>query len=166
VITAASVGSVTVRGDFQAGITAASLLKLTVGGSLSGADIRTSGNIGGVTVGAAATNNLVFAGVRSDLSSLPAAMSDFTNPASSIKSFTLRNKTATFNETRIAAGTVGKASLGTAQFAIDSETFYGLAADKVASVTGSTSNQGPYKQSRLDDPADSFNVVNFAVTLL
>lgn len=165
-ITAAAIGTVTVKGDFQAGITAASLAKLTVGGSLTGAEIRTTGNIGGVTVGDAATNDLVFAGVRSDLSLLPTAASDFTNPASSIKSFTLRNKTATFNETRIAAGTIGKASLGTAQFAIDSETFYGLAADKVVAVTGTTANQGPYKKSRLDDPADSFNVVNFAVTLL
>jgi hypothetical protein len=166
VITAASVGAVTIKGDFQAGISAASLAKLTIGGALSGADIRTTGNIGGVTVGAAATDNIVFAGVRSDLSSLPTAMSDFTNPASSIKSFTLRNKAATFNETRVAAGNIGKASLGVAQISAVTGNQYGLAADRIASVVGATSIDGPYKRSRLSNPEDGFADINFAVIVL
>jgi hypothetical protein len=165
-ITAVAVGTVTTKGDFQADIRAGSLSKLTIGGSLSRAEIRTTGNIGSVTVGAAATDSLVFAGVRNDLSALPTAMSDFTNPASSIKSFTLRNKTATFNETRVAAGLVGKASLGVAQIGTVAGNHYGVAADAIASVIGSTNTEGPYKRSRLKDPADSFAVINFAVTLL
>jgi hypothetical protein len=165
-ITAAAIGTVTSKGDFQAGITAASLSKLTVGGSLSGAEIRTTGNIGSVTVGGSATDDIVFAGVRSDLAALPTTTSDFTNPASSIKSFTLRNRTATFNETRIAAGAVGKASLGVAQISATTGNTYGVSADAVASVTGSTNTEGPYKRSRLKDPADGFAVINFAVTLL
>jgi hypothetical protein len=166
VISASAVGTVTAKGDFQAGISAASLGKLIVGGSLTGAQIRTTGNIGGVTVGANATDNIVFAGVRADLSSLPSAMSDFTNPASTIKSFTLRNKTATFNDTKIAAGTVGKASLGIAQISASTGNKYGIAADAVAAVAGSTNTEGPYKRARLKDPADGFGVINFAITLL
>jgi hypothetical protein len=165
-ITAASVGTVTVKGAFQAGITAASLTKLAAGGAMDGSEIRTTGNIGSVTVGAA-TNSIIFAGVRPDLSSLPASLSDFTNPASSIKSIAVRGKvTPIFDQTRIAAVSVGKASLGTAHVGTVGGDHYGLAADKIASVVGATNIDGPYKRSRLSNPEDGFADINFAIIVL
>jgi hypothetical protein len=43
---------------------------------------------------------------------------------------------------------------------------YGLAADRIASVVGATSIDGPYKRSRLSNPEDGFADVNFAVIVL
>ncbi|MGA2500725.1 MAG: hypothetical protein ABSH20_23550 [Tepidisphaeraceae bacterium] len=81
---------------------------LAITGSLTDSTIRSTGNIGNVTVGGAARSS-IFAGVSAAVSSALPGASDFvTNSA--IASFTDTGK-STFSDTFISAETIGTAAL-------------------------------------------------------
>ena len=145
VIAAPSVGTVTTRGEFAAGITTATLLAGRFG-ALSGSDIRADGSIGTVTAGTMA-NSRIFAGVPGTLATLPASAAEFSNPGASIKAVSVRGA---FSNTLIAAPTIGRASLGAVTPANGGVEF-GLAADRAQSVSALMPTQR-LRLSRLDAP--------------
>lgn len=157
--------SLTLKGALEADVTADSIGKISAGGAMRGADVRAAGAIGTVIVGSAA-DSFVFAGVRPGVFTLPNSLDDFANPAASIKAFTLKTKNAPFSNTRIAAPTVDKAALGTAATGTAAGNLFGLAADRVGSVTGATSVMGLYKLSKRDEPGSGLGVIDFAVLVL
>lgn len=165
VITTPALSSLLVKGAAQVGVTAATIGKIVVGGELSGSEIRASGSIGAVTVGSA-TDSVIFAGVRADISTLPDSLDDFTNADAFIKSVALKGKSAPFSNTRIAAPSIGKASLGSAAIGTDPSQPFGLAADRVTSVSGITTTSGPYKLARLQDPGSGLDLIDFAIIVL
>jgi hypothetical protein len=166
-IIAPSVTTISTKSAFQADVTADTIGKLSAGGALGGSEIRTGGSIGSVVVGAAA-DSTIFAGVRPDVTTLPDSLAQFANPDASIKSITLKGKTAAFSNTRIAAPSIGKASLGAAN--VGGSTAggdrYGLAGDRISSVSGSTSASGPYRLARLQDAGTPVDVDDFAIIVL
>ncbi|HXE52390.1 MAG TPA: hypothetical protein VN541_05210, partial [Tepidisphaeraceae bacterium] len=135
-ISAAAIGSIVVHGILSDDIQAATIGHVTVGGAISDSMIRASGSIGSV-VAAAAADSEVLAGVRSDLDGLPSTAADLSNPAASIKTFTVRGHGA-FSNTIVSAGTIGSASLGAVQTA-NAGTPFGVAAHHVRSVRASVS---------------------------
>jgi hypothetical protein len=164
-ITTPVLTALAVKGALEAGVRADSIGKVTAGGALRNADLRTVGNIGSVTV-ASAADSFVFAGVRADLFALPDSLDDFANPAATLRSFTVKGKAATFSNTRVAAPAVGKAVLGGATIGTTAGNPFGLAADRLTSVVGSTSVNGPYKLSKRDEPGSGVGLIDFAVLVL
>jgi hypothetical protein len=166
VITTPTLTSLTVKGvNFEADIAADTIGRINVSGQLGRADIRATVSIGSVTA-ASAAESFIYAGVQPGLTTLPDSLDDFANPAASIKSITLKGKNAVFSKTRIAAPFVSKAVLGSATLGTDATNPFGIAADTINSVSGSTSTQGPFRFTRLTDPASSFAVVDFAIVVL
>ena len=95
------------------------------------------------------TSDTIFAGVAATATALPAASTDFTN-AAIISSVKVKTGTA---DTRIAATNLGKITLGTVQIN-NGGTPFGLAADKIAAVSGSTGPGVKFSLKKLDTPAD------------
>jgi hypothetical protein len=164
VITTPALTSLAASGTLQAHVAAGSVGKVTAGGALDGAEIRAAGSIGSVTA-ASATDSLVYAGVRPDVSDLPDSLDDFANQAASIKSFMLKGKSASFSNTRIAAPFVGKAALGVAPLGTGAGNIYGLAADRITSVTGATP-KGAFRLSKRNEPGSGTATDDFAVVVL
>jgi hypothetical protein len=162
IITTPTLTALSVKNAFQAGITAGTIGKITIGGALSGAAIRSEQVIAGLTVGSI-TDSLVFAGITG--TALPDSIDDF-NPAGEIKAFSVKSKVAgAFSDTLIAAATVGKAALSAIASANAGSPF-GLAALSAKSVTGATDVGGPFKKSNVTDPAASIIAGDFALRLL
>jgi subtilisin family serine protease len=155
-IAAPSVGSVTAKGEFGAGITTSVLLKAKVG-TLNGADIRADNSIGTVAAGQM-LNSRVFAGVAPTVSALPASLADFANAAATIKAVTVKG---TFAGSLVAAPTIGKAALGVVATGNGGNVF-GLAADRAKSVSALTPTQR-LRLSRLDAPEQSTQEGDFVV---
>jgi hypothetical protein len=142
-ISAASIQSLQIRGDFSDTLQATTLGLLTVGGALSNASIRTTGSIGSVLVGSALASQL-FAGVRSDLTTAPMTAADLATPTATMKSFAVKPH-GTFSSTLIAAGMITKAFLGVVA-SDNGAAPSGLAATKVQAVSATVA--GRKKSSR------------------
>ena len=164
VLSAPSVASLSVKGDFAADLNVGELGKLTVRGAMIGSDVRATGNIGTVRA-ALMRDSRVFAGVRSDLSTLPDSADDFAAPAS-IRSVTVSGRTAgSFSNTLIAADDVGKVSLGSVTTA-NNGTAFGVAGDTIASVSASGATGGRITLRALDEPGESTGEGDFVVRVL
>jgi hypothetical protein len=164
VISALFIGTITVKGAFQADVSAGSIGKMTVGGAVSGSNVRARQTIASVSVGSI-TDSLIFAGVDDNATTLPDALNDFAG-GSAIGAFSVKSKApGAFSDTLIAAETLGKLSLGTVATSNAGSTF-GVAGDTVASVSGATDAAGKFKRSALGDAADSLTVGDFVLRLL
>ena len=162
-VRAPSVTAVSTKGDFAADILADNLGKLTVGGALTGSNVRTTGAIGTVTAGTM-RNNQIFAGVRNGLNTLPDGTDDFT-AAMPIKSVTVKGRGAgAFSDTLVAASQVGKLSLN-AVAPDNGGTTHGVCADQVRSAAATTT-AGKLKLRALADPASSVTDGDFVLRLL
>jgi hypothetical protein len=161
---APSLASLSVKGDMAANIKVGTLGKVSVGGAITGASIRSDSAISSVRAGAVHASEIL-AGVRSDLVGLPTALSDFTNPAGLIKSMSVSGKTAgSFSDTIIAAADLGKMSLGSVT-TTNNGTPDGVAADKIASVSAAFGS-GKIRLKNLDAPTDSQTQDDFNLRLL
>jgi hypothetical protein len=145
-----SVNSVSVKGDANGAQIRSSrafnasekaIGKVSVGGALGGTLVLATGNIGTVTAGSS-SGSAVYAGVAGSilnaLGTLPAAATDFANQAA-IRSVSFKTSTAS---TEIAASTLGKISLGAVTL-VNNGTAFGVAADEITSLSGSTAASGP-----------------------
>lgn len=163
-ITAPALGSLSVKGDMAADIVVGVLGKMSVGGAISGAVIRSSGDISSIRAGAM-RDSAVYAGVRNDLTGLPTATSDFTTDAL-IKSLSVSGKTpGAFSNTVIAAQDLGKISLGTVA-TTNNGTPFGLGADRIASVSSTLGAGGKVSLKKLDAPAGSQSQDDFTLRVL
>jgi hypothetical protein len=147
--------------DPNAGATA-TLGKLTVGGTIANSTIRTFNSLGTVTANSLNASK-VYAGVSPAPSefepSVPVDNTFFANPNASIKGVSLKGKNltetvGTFTASNVAAPSLGKIALNT----IDTTTvgiLYGVAADRIASLTGDAGNGKVINFKNLDDPTDA-----------
>ena len=162
-INAPALSSLAARGAFQAGITAGTIGKVTVGGAMTGSDVRAEQSIAGLTVGSIADSS-VLAGVNGD--ALPDSADDFASAAAVINTLTVKSKApGSFSDTLISAANLGKVALGAVATANGGRVF-GVAALAVRSLSGATDAAGPLKGSKLDDVADSVTAGDFVLRLL
>ncbi len=77
------VGSITLAGEFGAGVTTGTLIRARVG-SLAGSDVPAANAIGTMTAGSARDSS-IFSGVRGGCTTLPDSADDFANPAGSLR---------------------------------------------------------------------------------
>ena len=138
-----------------------SLLRLAAAGAITGATVRTTGDIGVVTAGSI-VNSTIFAGITGDALVLPADVGAFTTP-STIRSVTIRNRTTdpAFVGSDIAAATIGRAVLGIVNVS-NAGTPFGLAAQSIGSVTASA-GATPIRAARLTEPSQSITSTDFEV---
>lgn len=113
--------------------------EITVGGitalqaaSLSNAEIRSAGSVGKVAVAGNVTASSIFAGVRADLETLPDSADDFVTGAARLTSVSVRGA---FNNSRIAAPTVGKVALRSVD-TTNGGVAFGLASNGISAVSG------------------------------
>lgn len=166
VIITSTLTSLSVKGPFQADISADVIDRISISGALSGASIHATTLIGSVSA-ASASDSLIFAGVKSGVTTLPDALDDFANPAATLKSFSLKGKSATFSTTRIAAPTIARATLGLADPSPNSAAIAcGVSADRLSSVSGSTTTMGSYRLTRREEPGSGLSVGDFAIVVL
>ena len=164
VITTPALTALAVKGALGAGIRADTIGKITAG-RLNGSEIRTTGNIASITATSAAAST-IFAGVRTDVLTLPDSADDFANPGASIASITFKGKTpGSFSNTLVAAGVLGKVSLGTITSANGGVSF-GAAGLSMKSASGTTDSTGAFKKSKLDDPTGSLVAGDFNLRVL
>lgn len=159
-IAAPLIQSIATRGEFGAGVTTDTLVKGKFG-SLNGSDVRAASGIGTITAGAM-TNSRVFAGVQGGVSTLPTSSADFANPAASIRSLSVKRL---FSNSLVAAPTIRRASLGNVSSPANNGTAFGVAAQRIQSVSATTPS-GRVRAARLDDPAGSVIEGDFNVRLL
>jgi hypothetical protein len=153
------VGSISTAGEFGAGVTTGCLLKARFG-SLVGSDVLAANDIGTITAGAV-SDSRVFAGVQPAVTTLPAAATDFANPAGFIRSVSVRGP---FSNSLVAAPTVGRASQGVVSVNNGGAAF-GVAADRLQALSATTPS-GHRRLARLDDPASSIVEGDFNVRLV
>ena len=131
------------------------LNSLNVKGAITNTNIRaTSSDINFVTAGSI-TNSTIYAGINpADGAALPAAAGDFVAPTT-IRAVTIRNHTsASFVDSDIAAGTLGRLNLGVINTANGGVPF-GLAAHTVLAVTAADSAGAKIRYANLKAPADT-----------
>ncbi len=158
-ITAPSIGSIVVKGTFGGTkVITTSVASVLVGGSIAGTSILTSGDIGTVLASSIADSTF-FAGVRSDLTSLPSSADDFVNKAASIKKVKVR-AAGGFSNTMVAGWKVGALTLGTVQTANGGSVF-GVSGGAVASVR--SSGDTSIHATKIDSPVDEVVSANFVV---
>jgi hypothetical protein len=162
-ITAPLLSSGTIKGDLSTDVTVGQLQRLTVGGALTGSDIRSAGDVMSLRVGRAA-NSRVFAGVGVGQNGLPDSMDDFANAAAQIKSVSVTSKAAgAFVDTLIAAPHVGSVSLGSIVTGNAGNAF-GVSGDSIATVRGSTGTKLSLKG--LDEPSETETEGDFVARVL
>lgn len=137
VIHAPQVRSVFSGGDFGASISTGTLRKMDVTGALVGADIRPTVGIRQLTAASIRDSN-VYVGVNGGVSenperALPVEPGDFFNDAG----FIHRIRTASFSNSRIAAGTLGQVELGQIQ-SENADRQLGASADRIELIVGVT----------------------------
>ena len=163
-LTAPSVGSMTVRGDLGADLVVTELARLTVGGTMTGSDLRASGNVGTVRAGAM-RDSRVFAGVRDGVTTMPDSADDFAT-AASIKGVTVSGRTpGAFSDTMIAAAQIGRVSLG-AVATDNGGAPFGVVADRIASISATGGSAGRFSARNLDDPGQSVTEGDFRLRVL
>ena len=161
-ITASNIASLTTKGNFAAGITAGTIGKMSVGGFITGSEIRGTVNIGTITA-MALKKSLVFAGIRLDLSTVPTSVADFSNGAASLKSLTLKGKLpGTFASSNVAAPSIGKLALGPIG-TFNGFTSFGVAADRIDAFSASTNQRGPFQLPFQEPPTTAVSEDDFVV---
>ena len=160
VIVAPLVQSIAVRGEFGAGVTTDTILRGRFG-SMRGSDVRAGTAVGTISAGAM-SNSRVIAGVQPAVTALPASLADFANPAASIRSVSVKGA---FGNSLVAAPSVGRASLGSVAATANGGVPFGVAADRVDAVAGTTPTER-LRGRRLDDPAESMAEGDLVVRLL
>lgn len=164
VISAPHLSVVSVKGTFQAGITANAIDRITIGGVLEGSEIRVAERIGSISVGSISRSH-VFAGVRPEVDSLPDSEDDFSTGTSAIQTFRVKSRLATaFSDTSVAAASLGRVALSNVESGNASSAF-GVAASVAASVTGSTAAGGAFRLFGLNEATESIAVEDFAVRI-
>jgi len=157
-ITAPSVGTVKIKGNFGGTIKATTVGTLSVSGIINSGGVIASGSIGSITADGI-VNSQFFAGISDGLTSLPTSTSDFANTAASITS--IRINGGVFSNSMIAGwdvGTVSFAKIGTDSGA----SAFGIAADHVGKIR--TSGIGfSDKALQLTNPTTITSVDNFVV---
>jgi hypothetical protein len=162
-ITAPAIGTVAIKGAFQADVNAGTIGKMTVSGELANANIHSDGSIAGLVVGSI-KDSTVFAGVGG--TALPDSPDDFTNGAGAILAFAVRSKAAgAFSNSSVAAANLGKVALNSVLTSNGGSTF-GVAALRIKSISGLNDTGSPLKSANLDDPASSKAVGDFVLRLL
>lgn len=158
-ITAPSVGTINVKGNFGGTVVTQSVAAIRVKGSIDGASIRASDSIGNVVAGSINASTL-FAGVADSVSVLPSTASDFTNQSSRIAS--VKVKSGSFSDSLIAGWSVGHLKLG----AVNSGSVanFGVTANHVTSVL--TGGASPLKAQSLESSVDDLLSGNFSVELI
>jgi hypothetical protein len=165
VITAPSVSAVSVKGVMAAGVNVQTLGKMTVGGPLFDAEVRAAGAIGSIVVGSIARSG-VFVGVADGVSDLPTSADQFTNPAATIKTFTVKSKNSgSFTDSVVAGANLGKVTVGLVTTG-NAGNALGVAALTAKSATGATDAAGAFKLAKLDDPAGTTTIGDFTIRLL
>ena len=148
-VTAGTITTLKSAGSFDADIHAATVGTLLIGGTLGGTssgDVRNllASSFGSVTVGRSVRKP--FAGVATDVTTLPTARADFANTTAKIGSFTLSGAAPAFTSANIAAPLLGIIRLGTITptgaaadgITAESLTLYTRSSIKAASVTTPT----------------------------
>jgi hypothetical protein len=162
-ISTPALSSLAVTGNMAADIVTGLLGKVSVRGAITGATIRSNGDIASVRAGAI-QDSAVYAGVRSDLTGMPSAAGDFTGNAI-IRSLSVSGKNpGAFSDSVIAAADLGKVSLGSVT-TTNGGTSFGLAADRIASVSSTLGGGSKLTLKKLDDPADSQTQDDFTLRL-
>ncbi len=159
VIAAPSIGSITCSGSFAADVRTGSLKSLKAT-SLDSAIVRATDSIGKVTL-MSISNASILAGVKPEVTDLPDALDDFSNPAASLAAVSVKSL---FSDAIIAAPSIGKASLGTIQ-PNNGAVALGVTADNLKSLSGTASGQR-IKLSKAADPSKSITIGDFAVRVL
>lgn len=144
-VTARSIGSVSVKGNFTGKLTLMQALdpkrqalnSLTVAGGILGATISSTGNLGTITTSTLGQGSLITAGITLNSLTLPSALNEFSSPTATLRSITVTGKPTpanpSFGQAIVAAGIIRSVSLKV----IDTNaavTDYGFAADKIDSV--------------------------------
>jgi hypothetical protein len=157
--------SLSVRDALSVDIRADSIGKVAVGGVLGG-DVRSSGNIASLTVGSIGPV-VVAAGVSTASDTPPSTLTDFANLAASLRSFSVKSRSAgAFSAGAVvAAPLISKASIGQASTGNGGTTF-GLVADAVGAVSGSTDAAGKFRVRRTGNPTATFTSGDFLVKIL
>ena len=151
------------KGDFSADLTVGQIQRFTVGGALTGSDIRSSGDVMSLRAGRMAGSR-VFAGVGDGQSALPDSMDDFANASAQIRSLSVTSRAAgAFVDTLIAAPNLGNVSLG-AIVTGNAGNAFGVSGDSIAAVRGSTGARLALRG--LDDPADTTGEGDFVTRVL
>jgi hypothetical protein len=165
-LTAAGVNTLSAGSITECGMSLTSVNRLSVRGAITDSAVR-SRNIGAVSA-ASMTNSVLFAGVANPggaggALALPSSAAALVPPGG-IRSVTLRARgAASFVNSNIAAATLGRINLGTVHVTTGGTPF-GLAADTIASVSGTRDDTGePARAARLTEPADSIDLGDFEV---
>lgn len=154
VITAPFIKNLTFGGDFAAHVAVEEFGKGKIGGVFNGAEVRSAGSIAGLTVGSTA-GSTVFAGVANAESNLPDAAGDFINVLSVIRQFVVKSKAVgAFADTRVAAATVQRATLGSVDTS-NASASHGVAGLVLRTVTGITDVGGAFSVRNIADPSQS-----------
>lgn len=133
-IAAPSIGHLLDRGDFTADVSAGTITSINVAGTITGAQIRATGNITSLTA-AALVNSDVFAGVDSTLNALPSTAAAFV-ASSKINSVTMtgRGQTYAVQNSNVAAASLGRITFGAVN-TNNGGVQFGLAAHDLASFS-------------------------------
>jgi len=168
-ITTPALRQIVCKGDFTADVSTGTIGTLKIAGALAGANLRAATSIGKV-MAASIRDSRLFAGVADAVTTLPATLADFSNPAATIGGVSVKSRAGAvasgFSNSLIAAPTVGKLSLGPIQ-TLNGGTPFGVAADRIASISGvAVGGSGLIRRSRLDDPAGSLTDGDFTLRLI
>ena len=191
-LSAKAIGSAKITGDAALGLagdlganvvlkqaasaTTRALRKLVVAGAMKDMVLNSAGHVGPITADAL-SNARLYAGVSAGVVGalgFPAAAADFGADVS-IGNITLRNKSAADSlvDSIIAARRLGTLKLGTVKLSNAGKAF-GVAADQIRTLTGSSATTGPLRFTNLDDAvqvndavaAGGLDLIDFDVRLV
>lgn len=166
-ITAESIRNITVAGDMIGSTVrltqpfapnATALGSLRVNGAVTNSTVRSNGRLGNIQADSLNGANFL-AGIATN-SVLPSTAGEFVTQAA-INNVRVRTSTANSN---IAASTLGRVALGQVQLA-NNGTAFGLASDRIVSVTGQAGTAVPFRLRNLDTQADVQNQTQGSLNL-
>ncbi len=157
-ITAPSIGTVKVKGNFGGTIKTTTVASVIVGGLFDGGGVLATGTIGSIQADGI-LNADFFAGVSGNLTSLPTSSADFANTKSSIGSIKVDG--GVFSDSLIAGCDVGSVSVAGVGTTAGGSSF-GISADHVGKIR--TGKIGFSRQVlSLDNPTTMTTVGNFVI---
>jgi hypothetical protein len=139
------------------------LNRLSARGAMIDTNVRSAGDIGTVSA-ASMTNCIIYAGMQGGRPQLPDSAADFASGAT-IRNVTIRNRipAPAFNDSNIAAATLGRINLGAVQVT-NGGTAFGLAAQTLNSLSA-TNNGTPIRAAQLTEPTQSLDFTDFEVRI-
>jgi hypothetical protein len=153
-ITAPSVGTIKVKGNFGGTVQTTTLGSLQVTGTLLGASITATDGIGSISAGSI-TGSSILAGVTPGMTALPADEVDFINKSASIGSVSV---SGTFSDSDIASWNVKSVSIRTVETQAGG-TAFGVAGGTIGKVRAKAGG----KSIGLNDPKVASTFQNFSV---